>query len=244
VYEKEEDKDVVEEIGRKIIDNLLEVGFPKCPGNIMSSNPQWVKILKDWRIKIEDWFSKPDAENIMMTSIFFDFRTVFGNIDLEKQLRDFVFKEVKSYKNFLVAMTLKALEFEPPIGLFKDFVVEKSGQHKDELDLKKGGIFPITQGVRVLALENSIPETNTIDRIRKLETKIGKSLSLELIESFKILQTFRLKTQLEKIKEGKYPDNYINPLKLTKIERDLLKDAFKVVKKFQETLGIHFRLRV
>ncbi|NPA17032.1 MAG: hypothetical protein GXO05_04735, partial [Aquificae bacterium] len=64
------------------------------------------------------------------------------------------------------------------------------------------------------------------------------------IESFKFLQTLRLKNQLEKLKEGKKPDNYINPKKLSKFERDLLKDAFRVVKRFQEMLGVHFRLRV
>ncbi|MEO2083554.1 MAG: putative nucleotidyltransferase substrate binding domain-containing protein, partial [Desulfurobacteriaceae bacterium] len=64
------------------------------------------------------------------------------------------------------------------------------------------------------------------------------------IEAFKLLQTIRLKNQIEKIKSGVEPDNFVNPNKLTKFERDLLKDAFKVVSRFQELLGVHFRLRV
>jgi signal-transduction protein with cAMP-binding, CBS, and nucleotidyltransferase domain len=40
--------------------------------------------------------------------------------------------------------------FETPLGFFTNFVLEKN---RDELDIKKGGIFPIVHGVRSLALE-------------------------------------------------------------------------------------------
>lgn len=243
-FANKKDKDLILKIGEDINSILLKIGFPRCPGNIMTSNPQWVKSIDDWKAQIENWFSNSYAENIMTSSIFFDFRVVYGNKKLENELRNFIFKEIKSYRNFLVAMAMKSLEIEPPLGFFKDFIVEKSGEHKDELDIKKGGIFPITQGIRVLALENHIPDTNTIDRLRKLESKLGKNLSSELIEAFKFLQTLRLKTQIEKLKLGKLPDNYINPSNLSKMEKDLLKDSFKIIKKFQEALGIHFRIRL
>ncbi|WP_457640703.1 putative nucleotidyltransferase substrate binding domain-containing protein [Persephonella sp.] len=244
IYTDKKNREKILKLGEKVIEKLLKIGFPECPGKIMASNPVWVKSLDHWKKTVEDWITRPDAINIMYISIFFDFRNVYGNEELTKDLRKHIFKLIKTNKSFLVFMTLKTLEFEPPIGFFRDFIVEKSGEHKDELDLKKGGIFPIVQGVRILALENEISETNTIDRIRKMKDKIGENLSEELIESFKFMQALRLRNQIEKLKKGKQPDNYINPQKLSKFERDLLKDAFKVVKKFQEMLGVHFRLRV
>ncbi|WP_457626224.1 putative nucleotidyltransferase substrate binding domain-containing protein [Persephonella sp.] len=244
IFTEEADREKAMKIGKLIIDKLLKIGFPECVGRVMASNPEWVKPVKEWEKTVENWIIRPDPVNIMYTSIFFDYRPVYGNLKITAELRERIFNLIEKNRNFLVVMTMKTLEFEPPIGFFRDFIVEKSREHKNELDLKKGGIFPIVQGVRILALENKVSETNTIDRIRKLKGKIGEDLSDELIESFKFLQTLRLRTQLEKIKAGKKPDNYINPEKLTKFERDLLKDAFKVVKKFQEMLGIHFRLRV
>jgi CBS domain-containing protein len=244
IFTEEADREKAVKIGKLIIDKLLKIGFPECVGRVMASNPEWLKPVKEWEKTVENWIIRPDPVNIMYTSIFFDYRPVYGNLKITAELRERIFNLIEKNRNFLVVMTMKTLEFEPPIGFFRDFIVEKSGEHKNELDLKKGGIFPIVQGVRILALENKVSETNTIDRIRKLKGKIGEDLSDELIESFKFLQTLRLRTQLEKIKAGKKPDNYINPEKLTKFERDLLKDAFKVVKKFQEMLGIHFRLRV
>ncbi len=180
----------------------------------------------------------------MYLSIFFDLRSVYGNEDFSQQLRKHIFNVVEKNKNFLVVMALKTLEFEPPIGFFRNFIVEKTGEHKNELDIKKGGIFPIVQGTRVLSIENKIELTGTLDRLRELRNKIGTNLTEELIESFKFFQILRLKFQIEKIQEGKEPDNYINPEKLSKFERDLLKDAFKVVKRFQEMLGVHYRIRV
>ncbi|WP_457643309.1 putative nucleotidyltransferase substrate binding domain-containing protein [Persephonella sp.] len=232
------------EIGRRAVEILIEIGFPRCEGNVMASNPQWVRTVDEWKKIIENWILEPTPSNIMYTAIFFDLRAVYGDQSTAEKIREHIFKTVNANKNFLVLMTMKALDFEPPIGFFKEFIVEKSGEHKNELDIKKGGIFPVVQGIRVLSMENRISETNTIDRIRMLKNKIGENLSDELIESFKFMQALRLKNQLEKIKEGKKPDNYINPEKLSKFEKDLLKDAFKIVKKFQDMLGVHFRLRV
>jgi len=244
VYIEEGDRDYFLELGRRATELLLEIGFPKCPGGVMASNPEWVKSLKEWRYTLEEWFSRPGAENLLKSSIFLDFRGVSGELELERELRFAVNSLAKNYRNFLVAMAMKVLEVDPPINFFHRFVLEKSGEHKGELDIKKGGIFPITQGVRVLALEAGLSQTNTIERLKLLRERIGREFTEELIEAFKLLQTIRLKSQVEKIKRGLEPDNYVNPEKLTKFERDLLKDAFKVVSRFQELLGVHFRLRV
>ncbi len=244
VYVQEKDREYFLKLGKKATQILLDIGFPECPGGVMASNPEWIKTLQEWRYTLEEWFSKPGAENLLKASVFVDFRGIVGELELEKKLRNMVNSLAKNYRNFLVAMTLKVLEIDPPINLFHRFVLEKSGEHKGELDIKKGGIFPITQGVRVLALESGLSETNTIERLKFLKEKIGEKFTEELIEAFKLLQTIRLKNQIEKMKSGVEPDNFVNPNKLTKFERDLLKDAFKVVGRFQELLGVHFRLRV
>ncbi|MBK3332568.1 cyclic nucleotide-binding/CBS domain-containing protein [Persephonella atlantica] len=244
VYLNENEKDKFLKLGEKIINILLKIGFPECPGKVMASNPEWNMSYEEWKRTVSQWISHPDPVSIMNTSIFFDFRAVWGRAEISENLRRYIFNQVEENKNFLVVMAMKNLEIEPPIGFFRDFIVEKSGEHTDELDIKKGGIFPIVHGIRILSLENKVFDTNTIDRIRKLKNKIGQTLSEELIESFKFMQNLRLKFQLKKLSEGKSPDNYIKPKELTKLEKDLLKDAFKVVKRFQEMVGVHFRLRV
>jgi len=60
-----------------------------------------------------------------------------------------------------------------------------NGEHKGELDLKKGGIFPITYEVRCLSLFNGILKRNTYDRTRVLMGRgiLRKNFGRDLLEA-------------------------------------------------------------
>ncbi|EDN66817.1 cyclic nucleotide binding protein/2 CBS [Beggiatoa sp. PS] len=115
---------------------------------------------------------------------------------------------------------------------------------KNELDIKKGGIFPIVHGIRSLALEYQITQTNTIERIKILCEKgiFDKMFATDLIEAFGFMISLRLQFELEKVKQGEPYDNYIKPSQLNKLERDLLKDSFKIVNNFKKFIIYHFKL--
>jgi CBS domain-containing protein len=71
---------------------------------------------------------------------------------------------------------------------------------------------------------------------------IDKNFAKELIESFDTLSLIRLKAMLES--KDFNEANYINPKKLQKIQRDLLKDSFKIINKFKEFMKFHFHLNM
>ncbi|GAB6066326.1 cyclic nucleotide-binding/CBS domain-containing protein [Aquifex pyrophilus] len=223
-------KEYFKTFGEKVSEILLKIGFPPCPSNVMVRNPEWNKGKTDWIKTLESWFSRPEPQNTLKLGIFLDFRNAFGDKTLEEELRETVFKLARENELTIAYMLKDAVRFKPPLGLFGRLKTEKKG-----IDLKKGGIFPITHGVRVLAVRNGIKETNTLERIDKLKEMnvIPENLSEDLSEAFKYLQYVRLKSQTEKLKLGEEPDNYVNPDILTKLERDLLKDAFKIVEEFQ-----------
>ncbi|MDO8453826.1 MAG: putative nucleotidyltransferase substrate binding domain-containing protein, partial [Sulfurimonas sp.] len=139
-------------------------------------------------------------------------------------------------------MAKAVLNFDTPLSMFSSFVLEKN--HSNKLDLKKGGIFALVHGVRVLALQYEIKETNTISRIKKLNNRgvIDKNFATELIESFDTLSSIRLKAMLgaKDLEEC----NYINPKKLQKNQMDLLKDSFKIINKFKKFMIFHFHLNM
>ena len=133
--------------------------------------------------------------------------------------------------------------FDTPLGLFSTFVTEK-GPHKDQLDLKKGGIFPLMHGVRALALERRLVETNTIHRIRRLQGLgiFDKAMGEQLADAFNFLLGLRLATRLEKMRLHQPLDNFIRPGNIGKLERDLLKDSLQIVKQLKEVVRHHFHL--
>ncbi|MFN3471343.1 MAG: putative nucleotidyltransferase substrate binding domain-containing protein [Aquificaceae bacterium] len=238
-------KDYFERFSKVYIEVLLKVGFPPCPGNVMLSNPFWRRSLKEWKAAVKDWIEKPKSENLLNIAIFFDFRNVFGDQTLAEDLFKHILEALKENPGFIPFLAVDAVRFRPPIGFFGDLVVEKSGEHKGEIDIKKGGIFPITQGIRALALEKGIEERNTFERIERLKEVglLSKEFARDLKESYKFLLSLRFKTQAKKIKEGKEADNYINPKELSRTEKNTLKDAFKIIKEFQDLLYERYNLR-
>ncbi len=228
-------KDYFDRFGEVYTRMLIEIGFPPCPGNVMVSNPEWRMGFGEWKRRLSDWFLKPEPEHTLKLGIFFDFRNAFGSSKLVEDLRDFVFESLEGNDLFIAYMLLDAVRFKPPIGFMKRLVLESKGEHKGELDIKRGGIFPITQGIRALSLKGKVRETSTLVRIDGLIEKgyLPSDLGRDLKEAYTFLQTVRLKSQMEKIREGREPDNYVNPERLSKLERNLLKDSLKIIDEFQ-----------
>jgi CBS domain-containing protein len=235
-------KEYFKRFSEEYIKVLLKVGFPPCPGNVMVSNPEWRGSEKEWEKRVSSWVDTPVPENVLNSAIFFDFRSVFGDKTLADGLEEYVHKKIRGKSLFMGYFVSEGLKFRPPLTFFKGFVVERGGEHKGKLDLKKGGIFPITHGVRCLSLFNGILERNTYDRIRVLMERgfLEKNFGRDLLEAYRFLNMLRFREQADKIIKGKEPDNYINPEKISKQERGLLKDAFRVVENFQEFLKHSF----
>jgi len=112
----------------------------------------------------------------------------------------------------------------------------------DALDLKKGGSFPIVHGVRSLAIEHGLLETSTDKRIARL-CEIGvlqADFARELSQTFRFLLTLRLDGQLAA--SAGTSGTLVRPSLLSSMERDLLRDAFQVVKQFRGIIRHHFNL--
>ena len=93
-------------------------------------------------------------------------------------------------------------------------------------------------------MEKNISAVNTFERIKELNNigLIDRAFAEELIEAYNFLSETTLKERLYKMQTGQKPDNYINPSRLSKLERDLLKDVFKIADKLKKFLFAHFKL--
>ena len=219
-------------------ESLLRCGFPPCPADYMASNPKWCQPLRVWKRNFSNWILVPTTEAILNSVIFLDFRPVYGDLTLSELLRDYVtylLREQKVFLGHIANMTIKNM---PPLGFLKTFVVEKSGEHKDHLDLKTKGIAPIVDIARLFALEKRIRETSTLDRIDALRDKhqIIKEHGDELEHAFEFIMLLRIQNQFEQIKERMQPDNFINPDRLSNLERRTIKEAFQVVTGVQDLI--------
>ena len=221
-----------------ITSHLIDFGYPRCEGNIMVSNPFWCKTVSEYKSETARWIEAPDMQNYMDLAIFFDSFAVAGDKDLLINLKDDLFNKLHDKDVFMAYFAKATLAFETP-STVANFMTKTHN-----IDIKKAAVFPIVQGIRSLALREKIRETTTVKRIKILEEKkvLQKDKAAELIEAFDVVNNLRLKAQLEHIQDGKKINNEVDTHTLGKIERDLLKDSFKIVNEFKKFINYTFRI--
>ncbi|HXY53514.1 MAG TPA: DUF294 nucleotidyltransferase-like domain-containing protein [Nitrospirota bacterium] len=216
-------------------DGLIRCGFPLCPADYMASNPKWCQPLKVWKRYFSAWVSEPKPEAMLNAVTFFDFRPMCGDAELSDALRGHLKEILKDEKIFLGFLANMAIKNSPPIGFLKSFVVEKGGEHKDELNLKVKGIAPLVDIIRLFALEKGVRETSTLERIETLRDKhtIVTEYGDDFEHAFEFIMLLRIHHQYEQISSGHAPDNFINPNRLSNLEKRSIKEAFQLVSKVQ-----------
>ncbi|MCT7573380.1 DUF294 nucleotidyltransferase-like domain-containing protein [Aliarcobacter butzleri] len=223
---------------QQLTNHLVDLGYPPCEGNIMVSNPYWCKTADEYKTDITKWINSPDMKSYLDLAIFIDAFAVAGDKELLINLKEYLYNKIQSKDIFMAYFAKSTLAFDTPTT-FSSFMAKD-----DLINIKKAAIFPIVQGIRSLALKEKIKETTTIKRIKILEARniLEKTKAAELIEAFEIASTLRLKNQLDCIQEGVPLTNEINTNDLGKIERDLLKESFKIVVEFKKFINYIFKL--
>ncbi|MFN3986336.1 MAG: putative nucleotidyltransferase substrate binding domain-containing protein [Rhodocyclaceae bacterium] len=234
----------IERFSVDLIDTLIAIGVPPCPGGIMAKNAAWRRSLGDWRREIDRWLDTPTPDNIMTGSMFLDLRTLHGDATLELALRTHVFAHVARDRGFLMRMAQNMTRFTPPLGWFGKVKGERSGEHKGELDIKKAGIFAITDGIKALALEARNLAGGTHDRIDALEAAgvLKPADAREWRAALDFLVQLRLRGHVEALRAGRTPSNYVELERLSLMEQADLRIALESVERFQGFIKHHFSL--
>lgn len=230
------------DFGETVCTWLDEIGYAFCEGGVMAMNPSWCQPLSAWCNKFSEWIHTAEAEDLLHSSIFFDFRGAYGDFGLIDQLRRHLFESLKGWTGFFRHLTENALHFKPPLGFFRNFVVESKGEHRNAFDIKQA-MLPVVDFTRIHALKNGIEETNTMDRLYQLHERGHLSTKdfNDISRSYSFMMQMRFVRQITAIiEENRKPDNYINPKKLSRIEQTMLKEIFKRVEDFQTNMSFEF----
>ncbi len=226
----------------EVSDRLNEIGFSFCDGGFMAKNPKWTHSLSHWKRNYQEWLHESNPENVMRFAAFFDIRFLYGEAGILDELREFLDLELqKPLDRFLHYMAINALQYEPPLTFFNNIRTFAVGDQQ-VINLKKI-MSPIVDLVRVFSLKHRVFATNTGQRLaalRQLGVFTEKDYQ-ELLQSYYYLMGMRLKKQAGQMMHDKLPpDNYLDPKKLTKVERVTLKEIFKVTADFQLKIKVSF----
>jgi len=229
------------ELSKKINSALEIVGFELCPANMMGSNPKWCNSVSVWSQQFKSWITTPDQDNLMLCTIFFDYEHVYGDIDLVNKLSEHIFESIEAHDIFLNYLGRNALQNPPPLGFFRQFLVEDNGEHKDQFDIKARAMMPLVDAARLLILShNTKSVNNTIERYEELMhlEPQNKDTYLFCIDAYKDLLRFRTEQGLANKDSGRF----IDLESLNKGNRLRLKRSFKAIKGIQELMKTRFKL--
>jgi len=229
-------------LGERISQGLNTIGFEYCPAEMMASNRSWCHSLSEWKNVTAHWIHNPGPEEILLSSIFFDYNVVFGDKGLADELSQSIFDHAHQYPQFFTHLASGALQNPSPSGFFRDFLVEQDGEHKDFFDLKLRALMPIIDAARVLILSHSIKSiNNTAERYEKLAELEPNNKELYLACSYasKALLKFRTRQGLLHNDSGRY----IALDQLNKEEKIKLKRTFKTVKDIQSLIEVRFQVK-
>jgi CBS domain-containing protein len=229
-----------------VADALERCGYPRCPGGYMATNPRYRLSLSGWQGTFDIWLEEAEYHATEDALILFDMRPVGGDTGFYDRLWSRIAERMETagfFKSILAAITISR---KPPLGFFRTFVVERTGEHKEELDIKSYGTGPIVDAARLFALDAGVHQTNTVDRLSALQAAgylEGTTLT-DMREAFEFLTLLRLENQLHQAREGQALNNYVSPRKLTHLQKGLLREAFQTVARVQSVIDSRYRTAV
>lgn len=222
-----------------VCDGLNTCGYVYCPGEMMATNPRWRQPLSVWKRYFAGWIATPDPEAQMLASVMFDLRAIGGTMSLFQDMQGDTLKAASKNSIFVAHMVTNSLKHTPPLGLLRGFATIRSGEHKNQLDLKHNGVVPVVDLGRIYALQGRLTAVNTRARLEAaIEAGVLSGAGgADLLDAYDLIAETRLTHQAALVKKGLAPDNFLAPSSLSDFERSHLRNAFVVVKTLQSAVG-------
>jgi CBS domain-containing protein len=231
------------DLAQFVSDGLHRAGYVYCTGGIMATNEQWRQPLAAWKQRFVEWIREPNAERLLHSSIFFDLDGVAGMTSMAEELKALIAEEASRQQAFLGCLAINAQNRTPPLGFFRDFVLEQGGRHENSINLKRRGTAPLVDVIRVHALAAGSRSANSFKRLEDTVAAgmLTAGMAADLRDALEFISLVRARHQAIDAERGGAPNNNIDPETLSAFERRSLKDAFKVLANAQKFIRFRYR---
>jgi CBS domain-containing protein len=234
-----------EVLAERVTAGLETIGYPRCRGDKMATNPKWRQPLATWRGHVARWVGTPTSEAVMEASVFFDLRHQYGDPELTAELARVQRRAAQEAPIFLAHLAAHAATHHAPLGFFRELVVDRSGEHRDTLDVKRGGINIVVEIARLHGLACGSEANSTIERLDDgvAARRLSPALAADLRDAWEFLSHLRLRHQAEQVRAGRPADNWVDPSGISHFEKRHLKAAFGVIRSAQGALAQRYPVR-
>jgi CBS domain-containing protein len=238
---EEEERDFYRKLGDYVTRGLEADGYSLCPGDVMARNPKWCQPMTMWMGYFHEWIHNPVREALMNEGIVFDFRPVAGDVSLARQLRERISSGIADDKTSIVLQAQQVVQTPPARGWFRRLTVESHGPNKSLFDIKRRAMKPLTDGIRVLALDAGVHAfTSTEERIHALAEKDAtiRQMKASLLNAHQSLMRCRLTFGAREHDGGRY----IRVRDMGATELHQLHSALDAIKELQLVIRVRYQL--
>lgn len=228
-------KGQLKELMDRVFEKLVDFGFQSDKAGIQANNPTWILTVSEWRQLFLRWMEEPTEKSLLHSTIFFDLTPFYGRDKLAIELQHFIQDKYLGNKRFTAFLAQNALQNPPPLGFFKTFLLEKSGEHRDAFDIKARAMMPLADAARLRSLESQVMfPSSTIERYQRLREKDATHAHRyeDCAVAYEIFMRVRAKQGLR----GGHDGRYISPDKLSTVEKQMLKKAFEPIAAIQHLI--------
>ncbi|OLQ80518.1 cyclic nucleotide-binding protein [Photobacterium proteolyticum] len=242
-YDEKRHGEYFAQLAKFVCDGLAACGYSYCQGEIMATNPEWRKTRKEWEECFGDWIDNPKPQALLNSSIFFDLDGVWGRVKWAEQLNSFIIRRARKNNRFLACLARNAISRTPPLGFFKDFVMEKDGRHNNSINLKRRGTAPLADLIRVHALAVGSRSQNSFERLDDIIEAgiLPKGRGQDLRDAMEFIYMVRIRHQALDVEAETEPDNSIEPENMSDFERRNLKAAFQILSNAQNFIKFRYQ---
>lgn len=227
-----------------VSNGLDACGYPLCSGRFMAVTPKWCQTESIWEAYYQEWVASPEYDNLLNITVFLEIRGVYGNKSFAHHLQQRLFEQIKKNKQFLGVLSNEATKITPPLGIFNNLVLEKSGRHSKTLNIKKFAISLIIDLARIYGLAAGSTESSTEARFKAANQQgiLSSESYVDILGAYQFIMQFRFNHQSQLLKSNEMPNNHIIPDQFGNFERKHLKDAFRIISDLQDATKVKFKL--
>lgn len=228
-------------LGEFVCENLDDVGYSFCKGEVMAKNPKWCQSMSRWKKYFSDCINAANPQDLLDINVIFDIRSIHGDKKYVLELKELMASLVEDRSVFFYHLAQSTLRYKPPLGFFGNIQLEQK-EDKEEAFNIKSAIIPIVNFARIYALKNAIDETSTTARLHQLYLRkvLIKSTYEELLQAYSFLMKMRMVYQADQIDRGYVPDNFIDFNELTHLQQSFLKKILSDILIFQAKVDRDF----
>lgn len=238
-------KSRLHEIASTTVERMEACGLHADAHGATASDPRFVRSLTSWERAVRSWISDPTQEKaLVLVSVLVDSRPVWG-LHTGTPIAD-GFRLAPSNRALLRLLARFALSHRPPTGFFRGLVVEPTGEHRGQLDLKHGGVLPIVDLARWAGMAAGVTSASTGERLRAAAASgtLSETHARTLEDAFTLITDLRVEHQVDQLRAGQEPDDFVDPATLSRLARTYLREAFRAVASVQKQVAAELKAGV